>query len=151
MNPNAATPNSASLASVSSTARSNIVTYAIVNSSKTDPSSGNSSYAPYYDFSAIANDCTNFISHSLLAGGAKENRTSWYYDSLSARTPSWAGVNEFHDPNPNRWSTPARLNMLTGRMGILFRLSILFTDTQGLVILPSLLVPMLLAITLNIH
>ncbi|WP_150271170.1 amidase domain-containing protein [Paenibacillus tepidiphilus] len=102
---NAATTNSVSLASVSSTARSNIVTYAIANSSKTEPSSGNSSYASYYDFSAIANDCTNFVSHSLLAGGAKENRTSWYYDSLSARTPSWAGVNEFHDFITNNTAT----------------------------------------------
>lgn len=89
---------SVGITSVSSTARSNMVTYATTNCSKTDPASGNSSKAPYYDFSSIqyAYDCTNFMSHCLLAGGASENRTSWYYDSLSARTPSWSGVNEFH-------------------------------------------------------
>jgi hypothetical protein len=89
--------NSVNLLSVSSTSRSNMVTYATTNCTKAAPSSGNSSYAPYYDFYDIAYDCTNFISHCLLAGGAVENHNKWYYDSLSARSPSWSGVNEFHD------------------------------------------------------
>ncbi len=89
--------NSINLLSVSSTARSNMVTYALANCTKDSPSSGNSSYAPYYDFYNIAYDCTNFASHCLLAGGAVENHNNWYYDSLSARSSSWSGVNQFYD------------------------------------------------------
>lgn len=83
--------------SVSSTARNNMATYATTNCSKDSPSSGNSSYAPYYDFYTIAYDCTNFVSHCLLAGVAVENHNQWYYDSLSARSASWSGVDQFHD------------------------------------------------------
>lgn len=85
--------------SVSSTVRNNMATYATANCTKASPSSGNSSYASYYDFSQIsgAHDCTNFMSHCLLAGGAVENHNKWYYDSLSARSPSWSGVDQFHD------------------------------------------------------
>lgn len=87
------------LLSVSGTARSNMVTYANNNCSQTSPSSGNSSYASYYDFSEIPGnyDCTNFISHCLLAGGASENHNAWYYDSLSSFSDSWTCVNDFHD------------------------------------------------------
>lgn len=85
--------------SISSSARSKIVTYAKDNCSKTTPKSGNSSYASYYDFHQLSGsyDCTNFASHCMLAGGAKENSKSWYYNSLSDRTPSWSGVNPFYD------------------------------------------------------
>lgn len=58
---------------------------------------------PYYDFSKIKNnyDCTNFVSHALLAGGAKPYKpsgatgiigTGWYYTNLDNRSSSWSGV-----------------------------------------------------------
>lgn len=54
---------------------------------------------PYYDFSNISGnyDCTNFVSHALLAGGATKNTSStgdsgWFYSSLSNRSTSWSGV-----------------------------------------------------------
>ncbi|WP_024831967.1 amidase domain-containing protein [Ruminiclostridium josui] len=85
--------------SVSSTARNKMVTYATTNCSKNQPSSGNSSLAPYYDFSHIsgAYDCTNFISHCLLAGGAVENHNGWYYDGDKGRSASWTGVVQFYN------------------------------------------------------
>ena len=88
-----------SLLSITSSARSKIVTYAKNNCSKTTPSSGNSSYASYYDFHRISGsyDCTNFASHCMLAGGAEENSSTWYYNSLSDRTASWSGVNQFYN------------------------------------------------------
>ena len=48
--------------------------YAYDNASKVSPSSGDG-ITPYYDFSLITGnyDCTNFISHCLLAGGASKN------------------------------------------------------------------------------
>lgn len=98
--PSVDTSNSVSLLSVGYTARSNMVSYATTNCDKNSPSSGNSSKAPYYDFSDIqyAYDCTNFMSHCLLAGGASENHNNWYYDGIavSQRSSSWSGVNEFH-------------------------------------------------------
>lgn len=82
--------------------RTNIVNYARNNYNKTNPTSGRSG-TPYYDMSKIsgAYDCTNFVSHPLLAGGATINNTQnkstgWYYYSLDNRSYSWAGVNELH-------------------------------------------------------
>lgn len=51
--------------------KSEIVKWARNNFNKTSPMSGNG-VVPYYDFSQIqgAWDCTNFVSHALLAGGA---------------------------------------------------------------------------------
>lgn len=48
--------------------------YAYNNAAKASPSSGDG-VTPYYDFSLITGnyDCTNFISHCLLAGGASKN------------------------------------------------------------------------------
>jgi hypothetical protein len=73
-----------------------------------------SSQAPYYfDFSSFTNhyDCTNFISHVLLKGGAKMkkdgnpnpsevNGGGWYFNNTNptgptSRSESWAGVNQF--------------------------------------------------------
>lgn len=91
-------------ASITTTQRNNIVTYAKNNCNKTSPNSGNSSYASYYDFSGITGnyDCTNFASHCLLAGGAVEYdtgnpSTGWYYNSMSDRSYSWSGVTPFGD------------------------------------------------------
>lgn len=84
MNPNAATPNSASLASVSSTARSNIVTYAIVNSSKTEPSSGNSSYAPYYVYGYPG------FGHSTIVTGSYAPSYNTQYPLITSRTGDYS-------------------------------------------------------------
>lgn len=69
-----------------------------------EPVSSTSS-VPYYDFSELTNnyDCTNFVSHALLAGGAALHddggsgivgTDQWYYRSLANRSSSWAGVNQ---------------------------------------------------------
>ncbi|WP_150269037.1 amidase domain-containing protein [Paenibacillus tepidiphilus] len=81
--------------------KTSIATYAKNNKAKTSPSSGGSS-VPYYDFSQLTGnwDCTNFVSHALLAGGAVPYDTNgsgiastgWYYRSLSNRASSWSGV-----------------------------------------------------------
>lgn len=94
--------------SVNATLRSlnkkNIVTWAR-NNIVTNPKSGNG-VVPYYDFSKITNawDCTNFVSHALLAGGAVVydtggsgiSSTGWYYRSTSNRSSSWTGVPNLH-------------------------------------------------------
>ena len=51
-----------------------MASYAYNNAAKASPSSGDG-VTPYYDFSLITGnyDCTNFISHCLLAGGASKN------------------------------------------------------------------------------
>lgn len=77
-----------------------MASYAYNNAAKASPSSGDG-VTPYYDFSLITGnyDCTNFISHCLLAGGASKNVSTngWYYNSLSDRTPSWYNVNYLHN------------------------------------------------------
>lgn len=85
--------------------RDKIVKYARNNFKKAKPASGNGK-VPYYDFSKISGsyDCTNFVSHALIAGGAKINdtggtgirSTGWYYRSLSNRSSSWSGVEELY-------------------------------------------------------
>jgi hypothetical protein len=83
-----------------------IVSYAKSNAKKNPPARGTSG-VPYYDFSQISGawDCTNFVSHALLAGGAPQydpgtsgitSTTYWYYRSTSNRSSSWAGVNELY-------------------------------------------------------
>ena len=75
-----------------------IKNWARQNFNKANPSSGGSG-VPYYDFSKIKNnyDCTNFVSHALLAGGAKPYKpsgatgiigTGWYYTNLDNRSSS---------------------------------------------------------------
>ena len=78
----------------------NIVTYARDNI-KAYPSSGNG-VVTYFDFSSIPGnyDCTNFVSHALLAGGAVVydtnnsgiSPTGWYFRDISNRSSSWSGV-----------------------------------------------------------
>lgn len=74
------------------------VNWAKSNYNKFTPLSS-SLVVPYYDFSKISGnfDCTNFISHALLAGGAKLNNngnasTGWWYSSLTSRSNSWSSV-----------------------------------------------------------
>lgn len=108
--------NSASALAVSSlttSQRNKMVTYALNNVSKSNPSSGNSSLvSSYYDFSGFGGDngdCTNFVSHCLLAGGALDNKINdannkglvydtkyWYYIDENRRSTSWSGVEPFY-------------------------------------------------------
>ncbi len=84
--------------------KSNMVSWANNNCIATSPVSGNPNRAPYYDFSQIAGnyDCTNFVSHAILAGGSVvyntgQSSTGWYYQSLNNRSSSWSGVPNLHD------------------------------------------------------
>jgi len=92
-----------SLLSLNKTA---IVNWARNNYNKSPPASGGGGVS-YYDFSLISGnfDCTNFVSHALLAGGAPMNVSNtpgiqgtsfWYYTSNANRSESWAGVNQLH-------------------------------------------------------
>lgn len=95
---------SALSATLRSLNKKNIVSYAR-NNIKASPASGNG-VVPYYDFSKISGnwDCTNFVSHAILAGGAVVYDTGgsgisgsgWYYRSLSNRSSSWSGVPNLH-------------------------------------------------------
>lgn len=87
--------------------RSDIRIWARDNYDKDQPESSTSS-VPYYDFSEIpkAFDCTNFVSHALLAGGAEMHddggsgivgTDQWYYRNNSNRSSSWAGVTQLHE------------------------------------------------------
>lgn len=94
--------------------RSAIVSYARNNYSRSSPNSGNG-VVPYYDFSQLTGnyDCTNFVSHSLLAGGVPvlnngNPSTGWYYVSLNNRSHSWSGVVPFHNVTITRSIVPTR-------------------------------------------
>lgn len=83
-----------------------IVTYARNNYYKDQPDRGKST-VPYYDFSEIPGnyDCTNFVSHALLAGGAKQydtggsgiSSTGWYFRTDGNRSSSWTGVTQLYN------------------------------------------------------
>ena len=98
-----ATPEAVRGVTLNSTA---IVNWARSNFNKAQPASGNGSVT-YYDFSEISGnyDCTNFVSHAVLAGGANINdtgnsgisATGWYYRNLSNRSSSWSGVSHFYN------------------------------------------------------
>lgn len=88
--------------------RSNMVTWANNNCSENNPSSGNSNQvSSYYDFSSIPYnyDCTNFVSHALLAGGAVVydtgnsgiSSTGWYFRDINNRSSSWSGVSNLYN------------------------------------------------------
>ena len=61
----------------------------------------------YFDFSEIQNsfDCTNFVSHALVAGGARMydpgedgiSSVGWYFRDVDNRSNSWSGVPYLHD------------------------------------------------------
>lgn len=88
--------------------KSNIVSWATNNYNKKNPTSGNpSQVSSYYDFSTIPNnyDCTNFVSHAILAGGAPVYDTGysgiqssgWYFKNISNRSSAWSGVNNLYN------------------------------------------------------
>lgn len=86
--------------------RSAMATYALNNCSKTNPSRGSSQVPEYKDFSTVSStswDCTNFISHVMLSGGApvynngvNQSTTGWYYVNLNNRSSSWSSVEQFN-------------------------------------------------------
>lgn len=86
--------------------KNNISSYARNNYYKQYPASGDGNVS-YYDFSQIPRnwDCTNFVSHALLAGGATVydtggsgiSSTGWYYRNLPNRSSSWSGVRNLYD------------------------------------------------------
>lgn len=97
----------AASASLHSLNKHNIVVWATNNYNKKNPTSGNpSQVSSYYDFSTIPNnfDCTNFVSHAILAGGAPVYDTGysgiqgsgWYFRNISNRSSSWSGVNNLY-------------------------------------------------------
>ena len=49
------------------------------------------------NFDGLGGDCTNFISQCLYVGGIQmlTSQKGWFCHSLSNRSPSWSGVNEF--------------------------------------------------------
>ena len=53
-----------------------------------------------------SNDCTNFVSQCVSAGGFKEVRPAWYASSVSDTSTSWINVNDFY-----KWltSTPGHI------------------------------------------
>lgn len=104
--------------SLTTAQRNKMVTYALNNVAKKSPSSGNSSLvSTYWDFSqasSVAGDCTNFVSHCLLAGGATFNAPAdykkdgiklydnvtkkmyWYYHDTNNRANAWSDVETFY-------------------------------------------------------
>lgn len=53
----------------------------------------------YYNFDRIGGDCTNFISQCLYEGCRVMNYTKdmgWYYIDGNNKSPSWSGVEFFH-------------------------------------------------------
>lgn len=95
------------LFSKTSLIRNDIKTWARNNYDKNEPTSSKKAIS-YYDFSQItgAYDCTNFVSHALLAGGATMHDNGqngitgtdqWYFRNTSNRSSSWAGVNQLYE------------------------------------------------------
>lgn len=91
-----------SITTLSSLNKNAIADYARNNYYKDTPSSGNG-VVPYYDFFQISGnyDCTNFVSHALLAGGATvynngSPSTGWYYVNLNNRSYFWSSVNSLY-------------------------------------------------------
>lgn len=88
--------------------RTRAVYYAnyIVSNSAT-PIPCNSSYS----YGSFTYDCTNFISHCMLAGnfsmksGTNLGEDGWFYNSMSSRSSSWSGVNSFYRFVKNNTST----------------------------------------------
>lgn len=88
-----------STASLHSFDRGSMFNYAWGNYDGTPPASGNSSYAPYINMYASGGDCTNYISHCLLSGGAvpDESSNGWYCNSNTDRTSTWSYVAPFYN------------------------------------------------------
>ncbi len=88
-----------------------VARYANNNYYKNQPSSGGSgvSYIDFYNPDNGSYDCTNFVSHALLAGGASVydtggsgiSSTGWYCRSSGNRSSSWTGVTNLYSFTTN--------------------------------------------------
>ncbi|MBQ8624455.1 MAG: amidase domain-containing protein [Oscillospiraceae bacterium] len=89
--------------------KTKIVAWARENFNKYQPQSGNPVWVPsYLNFSFIGEDnydCTNFVSHAILAGGTPTfdtggwgiSSTGWYFRDIVNRSSSWSGVAPLFD------------------------------------------------------
>lgn len=89
--------------------KTKIVAWARENFNKYQPQSGNPTWVPeYLNFSFIgadSYDCTNFVSHAILAGGTPTfdtggrgvSPTGWYFRDVVNRSSSWSGVAPLFD------------------------------------------------------
>ncbi len=89
--------------------KAQIVAWARRNFNKALPESGNQFFvSDYLDFSHIGEenyDCTNFVSHAILAGGTPTfdtggwgiSQSGWYFRDLNNRSSSWSGVAPLFD------------------------------------------------------
>lgn len=89
--------------------KASVVKWARENFFKSLPESANPSFVSrYVDLSLIGYDnydCTNFVSHAILAGGAPTYDTGglgisasgWYFRDLGNRSSSWSGVAPLFD------------------------------------------------------
>lgn len=83
-----------------------VVAWARANYYKDQPSSGGSgvSYIDFYMPEIYSYDCTNFVSHALLAGSARVydtggygiSSTGWYCRNMDNRSSSWTGVTNLY-------------------------------------------------------
>ncbi len=84
--------------------KTEIVSWSRENFNKLNPISADvSQVAKYLDFSQINEnsfDCTNFVSHAIMAGGAPVfdtggrgiSQSGWYFRDIANRSSSWSGV-----------------------------------------------------------
>lgn len=83
-----------------------VVEWARDNYDQDEPTSGNPDvdYIDFYMPDINAYDCTNFVSHALLAGDARVydtggsgiSSTGWYCRDMNNRSSSWTGVANLH-------------------------------------------------------
>ena len=91
--------------------RTAVVSYAKNNCHKATPSSGSTDIS-YVDFSELGTwynpsyDCTNFVSHAILAGGAVRydsgqsgitDNNRWYFRNTENRAKAWSSVQKLHE------------------------------------------------------
>lgn len=93
-----------------SLSKNGIANYARDYCRSNSPPSGNPLY-PYLDMGNSGGDCTNFVSHSLLAGGASQYNngnlyTGWYCLSWSNRSSSWSYVTALRNYLTRSAATP---------------------------------------------
>ncbi|MBR4744702.1 MAG: amidase domain-containing protein [Oscillospiraceae bacterium] len=79
--------------------RSRYYAYFIVCTCPASPVASSSAYS-YGDFSSNGSyDCTNFISHCMLAGNfsMQTGTYGWYFNSFDDRSAAWSSVNLFYE------------------------------------------------------
>ena len=109
--------------------------YANANAIKQYPDPGSSLAPNYMDFGIYGGDCTNFVSHCLLAGGSCMNigsndATHWYYLGSGNRSATWSSVKWLHNFINNT-------QMLSGPNGVVnahFTIQESFYDVVGRIV-----------------